>query len=97
MGEGESRRTMWVVDGYTTTDGYPYSELVALGDVATDALTGQRVLPVGQVNYIRNSVKAVVDAYDGSVTLYAFDESDPVLRTWQKSFPGNRRAAQRHP
>ena len=88
MGEGGTRRTVWVVDGYTTTDGYPYSELVALGDVATDALTGQRVLPVGQVNYIRNSVKAVVDAYDGSITLYAFDESDPVLRTWQKAFPG---------
>ena len=41
-----------------------------------------------QVNYIRNSVKATVDAYTGAVNLYAWDESDPVLKSWQKVFPG---------
>src|SRR5262249_48319021 len=45
-------------------------------------------LPDEQINYIRNSVKATVDAYDGTVTLYAMDESDPVLRTWMSVFPG---------
>ena len=85
-GEG-GERVVWIVDGYTTTDGYPYSELVSLGEAATDALTGQR-LPTDQVNYIRNSVKATVDAYDGTVTLYEFDDSDPVLQTWMKAFPG---------
>ena len=89
-------RMTWIVDGYTTSSGYPYSELQTLGEVTADALTatGQRVaLPENQVNYIRNSVKATVDAYDGTVTLYAFDESDPVLQTWMKSFDGTVRPA----
>ena len=44
--------------------------------------------PTGDINYIRNSVKAVVNAYTGSVTLYDWDASDPILRTWMKAFPG---------
>ena len=61
-----------------------------LREAATDALTGQgtTALPEEQFNYIRNSVKATVDAYDGTVTLYAWDEEDPVLQTYMKAFPG---------
>ena len=80
----------WIVDGYTTLDNYPYSERQTLGEVAADSRTGQgtRALPRQDVNYIRNSVKATVNAYTGKVTLYAFDESDPVLKTWMKTYPG---------
>jgi uncharacterized protein len=85
-------RTVWIVDGYTTSDGYPYSERESLGSVTADAETAvasnRTAQASNQVNYIRNSVKATVDAYDGTVTLYAWDESDPVLRTWEKAFPG---------
>ncbi|MFZ0325207.1 MAG: UPF0182 family protein [Actinomycetes bacterium] len=85
-------RITWIIDGYTTTAGIPYSELVPFGDVTTDSLTAQQSLsqplPQEKINYIRNSVKATVDAYDGTVTLYAWDESDPVLQTWMKAFPG---------
>ena len=83
-------KVTWILDGYTTSDQYPYAELTELGEVATDALTGQgtTALPDEQVNYIRNSVKATVDAYDGTVTLYQWDEKDPVLQTFMKAFPG---------
>ena len=82
-------RIVWIVDGYTTLDGYPYSQQMQLGEVARDALTGQgtTALPDQTVNYIRNSVKATVDAYDGTVRLYEFDTEDPVLQTWMKTFP----------
>jgi uncharacterized protein len=78
-------RIKFVRDGYTTTDRYPYSQRIPLEDAArrTDAGTGVS----GSGNYIRNSVKAVVDAYDGSVTLYAFDDSDPILQAWRNAFP----------
>ena len=80
----------WVVDAYTTTDLYPYSERVGLDSATADSIgTAPPVEQSGdQVNYIRNSVKAVVNAYTGAVTLYQWDSSDPVLRTWMKSFPG---------
>ena len=80
----------WVVDCYTTLDGFPYSEHTQLGDVTQDSLTGTgtRAQANTQVNYIRNSVKAVVDAYDGSVSLYQFGAMDPVLESWKKAFPG---------
>ena len=83
-------RIQWILDGYTTSNRYPYAELTELGEVASDALTGQgtTALPDEQVNYIRNSVKATVDAYDGTVTLYEWDEKDPVLQTFMKAFPG---------
>ena len=83
-------RIVWIVDGYTTSDSYPYSNRVSLNDVTSDAQTSQGTvvaLPEQEVNYMRNSVKAVVDAYDGTVKLYAWDESDPVLQTWRKVFP----------
>lgn len=92
-------RITWILDGYTTSDGYPYSERNTLGQVTADAVTGQNRAKQGEndVNYIRNSVKATVDAYDGTVTLYAFDESDPVLRTWMRAFPGTVKPAKAIP
>ena len=81
----------WVVDGYTTTDLYPYSQRLSLAqatstsDAPDGSVAGQQV---GQINYIRNSVKAVVNAYTGAVTLYDWDPQDPILRTWMRAFPG---------
>ncbi|WP_245784436.1 UPF0182 family protein [Geodermatophilus amargosae] len=83
-------RVTWILDGYTTSDAYPYSERMELGEAAADALTGQgtSALPNEQFNYIRNSVKATVDAEDGTVTLYEWDVEDPVLQAYQAAFPG---------
>ena len=80
----------WIVDGYTTLDNYPYSELTSLSSATADSseVAMNRLMPDKQVSYIRNSVKATVDAYDGTVTLYAQDETDPVLQAWEKVFPG---------
>jgi uncharacterized protein len=82
-------RVTWILDGYTTSDAYPYAELRDLGTTAQDSLTGAgtTALPNDQFNYIRNSVKATVDAYDGTVTLYEWDEQDPILQTYMKAFP----------
>ncbi|MEU0985196.1 UPF0182 family protein [Streptomyces sp. NPDC005953] len=88
-------RIQWIVDAYTTTNGYPYASRTTLGDTTTDSLTtNQRavVAQQNQVNYIRNSVKATVDAYDGKVKLYQWDTKDPVLKTWMKAFPGTVKA-----
>ncbi|RMB87938.1 UPF0182 family protein [Streptomyces shenzhenensis] len=86
-------RIQWVVDAYTTTNGYPYSSRTTLGDTTADSLTATNnsravVAQQNQVNYIRNSVKATVDAYTGEVKLYEWDTKDPVLKTWMKAFPG---------
>jgi len=85
-------KVTWIVDGYTTTDQYPNSTPTSFGDATTDTVTAQGKNVTAQarddVNYIRNSVKATVDAYDGTVTLYAWDQSDPMLQTWMKAFPG---------
>jgi hypothetical protein len=85
-------RIVWIVDGYTTTNGYPYSRRTSLGEATADSLTSTRagvIVPVREeVNYIRNSVKATVDAYDGTVTLYEWDQTDPVLKAWRAAFPG---------
>ena len=85
-------KVIWIVDGYTTSDAYPNATPTSFGDATTDTVT-QRASNIAaqsrnQVNYIRNSVKATVDAYDGSVTLYEWDTKDPVLQTWMKAFPG---------
>lgn len=84
-------RVQWIVDAYTTSDNYPYSKQQALASAVTDSLTGgtRAVAQTGQINYIRNSVKATVDAYDGSVTLYAWEPEEPMLKAWQKVFPTN--------
>jgi uncharacterized membrane protein (UPF0182 family) len=85
-------RILWIIDGYTTSAGYPYAQRTTLVEATTDALTTASSVITTQgnqsVNYIRNSVKATVDAYDGTVTLYQWDEADPVLKTWMKAFPG---------
>jgi uncharacterized protein len=85
-------RIKWIVDGYTVTNAYPYSQLEQLGEVTSDSLvaTSQNVRSIGagEVNYIRNSVKATVDAYDGEVELYAWDEEDPLLKAWSQAFDG---------
>ena len=80
------------LDGYTTSDAYPYSQMTDLGEASKDSTTESSAtvseLASKNANYIRNSVKATVDAYDGSVDLYVWDESDPVIKAWQKIFPG---------
>ncbi|OZG59645.1 hypothetical protein BMYO_1213 [Bifidobacterium myosotis] len=85
-------RVKWIVDGYTTSDAYPYSQMTNLGTSTKDSTTvsSATVSSLGsqQANYIRNSVKATVDAYDGSVDLYVWDQSDPVIKAWEKIFPG---------
>ena len=85
-------KVLWIIDGYTTSAGYPYSKQISLSSATNDALTANSSAVTAQrnqsVNYLRNSVKATVDAYDGTVTLYQWDEKDPVLATWSKAFPG---------
>ncbi|MGH3734983.1 MAG: UPF0182 family protein [Micromonosporaceae bacterium] len=83
-------RIVWIVDAYTTASTYPYSEEVNLGEATSDALTGTGSTQQARrnINYIRNSVKAVVDAYDGSVSLYEWDNKDPVLKAWGRVFDG---------
>lgn len=84
-----NKRVVWIVDGYTTLDNYPYSELTSLSSATADSneVAVNRLQLNKQVSYIRNSVKATVDAYDGTVSLYAQDEDDPVLQAWMKVFP----------
>jgi uncharacterized membrane protein (UPF0182 family) len=79
-------RLKFIRDGYTTSDHYPYAQRIDLADAARRNELGSRGVQ-GIGNYIRNSVKAVVDAYTGDVTLYAYDETDPILRAWRKAFP----------
>ncbi|MDR1441267.1 MAG: UPF0182 family protein [Bifidobacteriaceae bacterium] len=79
---------VWIVDGYTTSNAVPYSQHQQLDSATVDSISsmsgvaGINAMASQQVNYLRNSVKAVVDAYDGSVTLYAWDPDEPVLKTW---------------
>lgn len=85
-------KILWIIDGYTTSAGYPNSRVVNLantGDALTSRSNAVLSLDDRNVNYIRNSVKATVDAYDGTVSLYQWDEKDPVLATWSKAFPGS--------
>lgn len=80
-------RVKWVVDGYTTSANYPYSSSVSLSRAIADSNNPAPTYALDDINYIRNSVKATVDAYDGSVTLYAWDDQDPMLQAWQKVYP----------
>jgi uncharacterized membrane protein (UPF0182 family) len=84
-------RIVWILDGYTTANTYPYSQKVNLANETRDELTGQGQFALARddVNYMRNSVKATVDAYDGSVKLYEFDDQDPLLKAWNKAFGGH--------
>jgi len=84
-------RVVWLLDGYTLSDKYPMSEKESFNEMTDDSLANDsefQTLPTDEINYIRNAVKATVDAYDGKVTLYAWDEEDPILRAWMGAFPG---------
>jgi len=84
-------RIKWIVDGYTTLDSLPYAQRTSLKTATADsraASTAARQASSTPVSYIRNSVKATVDAYDGTVTLYGVDQTDPVLKAWESVFPG---------
>jgi uncharacterized membrane protein (UPF0182 family) len=70
----QAGRLVWTVDGYTTSIAHPYSRSVYLEEV-------------GEVNYMRNAVKATVDAYDGETRIYIFDPTDPIIRAYQHLFP----------
>jgi uncharacterized membrane protein (UPF0182 family) len=74
-------RIVYIWDAYTTTDAYPYSQRVSLTLATGGALTGR-------VNYIRNPVKVVMDAYHGTLTFYVVDPTDPLIRVWMRAFPG---------
>jgi uncharacterized membrane protein (UPF0182 family) len=73
-------RVKWVVDAYTSTSRYPYSQRI--GDIQRSGDSGLS----GDANYVRNSVKAVVDAYDGSVQFFVMDPDDPIIQAWQGAF-----------
>ncbi len=84
-------KMVWLLDGYTTSDKFPQAQKRSLEEMTSDSINPRSqyaTLPTDQVNYMRNAVKATVDAYDGTVTLYEWDESDPILQTWEKAFPG---------
>ncbi len=93
-------RLQWVVDGYTTSDRYPYSQLESLStteDTLTQSNTNVRSGADRKVNYLRNAVKATVDAYTGKVNLYAWDTSDPILAAWRQAFGGTVQPASKMP
>jgi uncharacterized membrane protein (UPF0182 family) len=77
-------RLLWILDGYTTSAYYPYSEREDAGEILG---IGQPGSLSGPINYIRNSVKIAVDAYDGRMSFYIIDPNDPIIRVWQKVFP----------
>jgi len=70
---GEDGRLSWILDAFTTSDRYPYSTHNDLGN--------------GEINYLRNSVKVVIDAYNGNTTFYVFDPQDPIISAWRQIFP----------
>lgn len=76
---------LWVIDMYTTTSYYPYSEPITTEEQNRLAISSE--MPLG-TNYIRNSVKAVIDANNGDVTFYMSDASDPLIRAWSRNYPG---------
>ncbi len=80
---GADGRLSWILDAFTSSDSYPDSTHATMAD--------------GELNYIRNSVKVVVDAYNGTTTFYVFDPSDPIVATWQRVFPSLFRPASEMP
>ena len=84
------KRLVWVVDAYTTTDSYPYAQHQSLSSSTVDSRSQSvgEYIQGNSINYMRNSVKAIVDAYDGSVRLFQWDDNDPILNTWTKIYPG---------
>ena len=80
-------RVVWIVDAFTTTASYPYSTPVNVSQAIADTYRPAPQIAFDQINYIRNSVKATVDAYSGEVTLYAWEPEDPILAAWMEVFP----------
>ena len=76
-----NNRIMYVQDAYTTTSRYPYAQRAN-----TDRLPGGSGLQT-RFNYVRNSVKVVIDAYDGTMKFYVVDKADPIVKAYQKAFP----------
>ncbi len=85
-------KVLWILDGYTTTDRFPNAQRESFATMTNDSLQdstpGFATVPTDEINYMRNAVKATVDAYDGTVTLYEWDETDPILKAWEAVFPG---------
>ncbi|WAC65517.1 UPF0182 family protein [Agrococcus sp. SL85] len=82
-------RVVWIVDGMTTSSTVPYASHQSVARTIADSTNPSPPATVNDwVNYMRNSVKAVVDAYDGSVSLYAWDVEDPILQAWMQVYPG---------
>jgi uncharacterized membrane protein (UPF0182 family) len=77
-------RLVWIMDGYTSTPWYPYSQRFDMDDIVAREESGTLA---DEVNYVRNSVKIVVDAYDGTMDFYVVDEEDPLIRAWRNVFP----------
>jgi uncharacterized membrane protein (UPF0182 family) len=75
-------RITWIVDGYTTTDRFPYSQRAI-----TDGLEGTASGLDRRFNYARNSVKATIDAYDGTISLHVVDDEDPIIAAYEQAFP----------
>jgi len=73
----------WIQDAYTTTDNYPYGQ-----DADTSSVAAGSGLQNAPINYVRNSVKVVINAYTGKMTFYVMDPGDPIIRTYEKAFPG---------
>ena len=85
-------RVQWIVDGFTTSANYPNSRQLELAEATSDAVAQRSnvvAVGAGQVNYVRNAVKATVDAYTGAVKLYGWDTKDPMLKAWSNAFPGS--------
>lgn len=80
-------RVVWIVDAFTTTASYPYATPVNVSQAIADTYRPAPQIAFDQINYIRNSVKATVDAYSGEVTLYAWEPEDPILAAWMEVFP----------
>jgi uncharacterized membrane protein (UPF0182 family) len=83
-------KIVWILDGYTTTDRYPLAQKRSLQEMTSDAISPRPTyagLPSDDINYMRNAVKATVDAYDGTVTIYEWDKDDPILKAWKSIFP----------
>jgi hypothetical protein len=100
----EDGRLYWIIDAYTTSSYYPYSEpflgreVIEYGRSAgRERLAGSVARRLGGSNYVRNAVKVVVDAFDGTTTLYVFDPDDPIVRAWRSAFPGLFRDASQMP
>lgn len=82
-------RIVWIVDAYTTAENFPYAQAISLGDATNNSLSARSGTQQNrQISYMRNSVKATVDAYDGTVNLYQVDDKDPVLTAWEGCSPG---------